>query len=98
MSAKLEIGTFFVGVVMEVAKVAKQELALSTLEARHPLCNRLQGNLRSCHDAVVTQSLRSRYAVVGLRDCQISILSMALCRERACSFRKNQGAVMHILP
>ena len=60
-SAKLEIGTFFVGVVMEVAK---QELALSTLEARHPLCNRLQGNLRSCHDAVVTQSLRSRYAVV----------------------------------
>ena len=35
-------------------------------------------------------SRRSRYAVVGLRDCRISILSMALCRERACSFRKNR--------
>ena len=44
-SVKLEVCTFFMGVVMEVAKLP-----------RLLLCIRLHSNLRSCHDEVVTQS------------------------------------------
>ena len=60
---------------------------------RHPLCNRLQSNLRSCHDAVVTKSLRSR-RTEGLSDkCFLHgkfSENQALLRVRSLKFAFSQ--------